>query len=286
MPHMLFAENLLGQFGVYWMGIVTLLAGISTANTVLGSVSKILSGMSQDDMIENSILAVPDGCIDILFCCDEKEPYATMCGTVLHPKVVRNKKTYSFGVRFLPGLSLKFKDVTMADFVETEIPLLDVINDKDLFDKITSSRDFNDQIQTFMVKYLKFSEASQRSDKFINLKKIMLAKINETAGQIKVKELADEAGYSVRYINRVFSEQFGIPPKMFCKLMRFQHLLGNLNDFEKDIFDTNLAQLATDLGYYDQSHMIKDFYELANTTPGKYVHLLKESEYKKRIIVI
>ncbi|OFV71896.1 APC family permease [Acetobacterium wieringae] len=51
MPHMLFAENLLGQFGVYWMGIVTLLAGISTANTVLGSVSKILSGMAQDEMM-------------------------------------------------------------------------------------------------------------------------------------------------------------------------------------------------------------------------------------------
>ena len=51
MPHMLFAENLLGQFGVYWMGIVTLLAGISTANTVLGSVGKILSGMASDNMM-------------------------------------------------------------------------------------------------------------------------------------------------------------------------------------------------------------------------------------------
>lgn len=240
----------------------------------------------QNDMIESSILAVPDGCIDILFCCDEKEPYATICGTVLHPKVVRNEKTYFFGVRFLPGLSLKFQDVTMSDFVETEIPLLDVINDKDLFEKITSSRDFNVQIQTFMATYLKFYEDSQRSDKFIHLKKTLLGKINETAGQIKVKELADEVGYSVRYINRVFSDEFGIPPKIFCKLMRFQHLLGNLNIFDKEIFDTNLAQLAIDLGYYDQSHMIKDFYELANTTPGKYIHLLKETEYKKRIIVI
>jgi amino acid transporter len=53
MPHMLFAENLLGDVGLYWMGIVTLLAGISTANTVLGSVSKILSGMAQDDMMPN-----------------------------------------------------------------------------------------------------------------------------------------------------------------------------------------------------------------------------------------
>ncbi len=49
LPHMIFAENLLGQFGIYWMGIVTLLAGVSTVNTVLGSVGRILSGMAQDE---------------------------------------------------------------------------------------------------------------------------------------------------------------------------------------------------------------------------------------------
>lgn len=240
----------------------------------------------QNDVSENSVIAVPDGSIDILFCCDEKEPYATVCGTVLQPKIVRNVKNYFFGVRFLPGQSFKFKNITMKDFVENEIPLLEVINDKDLFEKVTSSRDFNYQIQTFMIRYLKFYADSQASDKYVDLKKQMLKKINETAGQIKVQELADEAGYSVRYINRVFTEQFGLSPKLFCKLMRFQYLLSNLNDLDKEIFDTNLAQLAIELGYYDQSHMIKDFYELTNTTPGKYIHSLKEKEYKKRLIVI
>jgi len=240
----------------------------------------------QNDLSENSVIAVPDGSIDILFCCDEKEPYATICGTVLHPKIVRNKKHYFFGVRFLPGQSFKFKNITMKDFVENEIPLLEVINDKALFEKITSSRDFNYQIQTFMTQYLKFYVNSQASDKFADLKKYMLKKINDSAGQIKIKELADESGYSVRYINRVFSEEFGLPPKLFCKLMRFQYLLSNLNDLDKDIFDTNLAELAIELGYYDQSHMIKDFFELTNTTPGKYIHSLKEKEYKQRLIVI
>lgn len=46
MPHMLFAEKLLGKYGTYWMAIVTILAGTSTINTVLGSVTRILSGMS------------------------------------------------------------------------------------------------------------------------------------------------------------------------------------------------------------------------------------------------
>ncbi len=51
MPHIVFAEHLLGKAGVYWMSIVTLLAGISTTNTVLASVSRILSGMAESEMM-------------------------------------------------------------------------------------------------------------------------------------------------------------------------------------------------------------------------------------------
>jgi len=46
----------------------------------------------------------------------------------------------------------------------------------------------------------------------------------------KVKELADKTGYSVRYINKVFTDELGVPPKVFCKLIRFQYLLNSLND--------------------------------------------------------
>ena len=51
MPHMLFAENMLGTFGVMWMGFVSVCAAISTVNTVLGSVSRILGGMAENDML-------------------------------------------------------------------------------------------------------------------------------------------------------------------------------------------------------------------------------------------
>ncbi|MHB8127895.1 MAG: APC family permease [Mobilitalea sp.] len=47
LPHMVFAENVLGEVGSYWMGLVTILAGVSTINTVLASVTRILSGMSE-----------------------------------------------------------------------------------------------------------------------------------------------------------------------------------------------------------------------------------------------
>lgn len=51
LPHMTFAENLLGMGGRYWMGFVTLLAAASSVNTVFASVSKILQGMGSEGMV-------------------------------------------------------------------------------------------------------------------------------------------------------------------------------------------------------------------------------------------
>lgn len=84
----------------------------------------------------------------------------------------------------------------------------------------------------------------------------------------------------------MFNDELGLAPKVFCKLIRFQHLLYNMNEIDKDDNGLNLSELATEFGYYDQSHMIKDFNELSNITPTKYLHLLKKIEYKKRIILV
>ncbi|EKQ55570.1 MULTISPECIES: helix-turn-helix domain-containing protein [unclassified Clostridium] len=241
----------------------------------------------KEDTIKNSFIAVPDGCIDILFCCDDNDPYAHVCGTVLRPTLTHNNQNkYFFGVRFLPGSPFKFKNITMSDLVEQEIPFLEVMEDRELFEKITTSRDFNYQIQVFLERYIKLYVNLEEINKYKDLKKYIMNNIMQTAGKIKINELAEATGYSVRYINKTFSQEFGLSPKVFCKLMRFQYLLSILNDFDKDISDSNLAQISTDLGYYDQSHMIKDFYEFTNKTPSKYIHSLQEIEYKKRIVII
>lgn len=54
LPHMVFASNLLGRTGEVWMGIVSLLAGISTVNTVLGSIPRVFQGMAETDMLPAS----------------------------------------------------------------------------------------------------------------------------------------------------------------------------------------------------------------------------------------
>jgi len=51
LPHLVFAENLLGRPGAIWMAIVTMFASISTANTVLGTIPGIVSGMAKNDLM-------------------------------------------------------------------------------------------------------------------------------------------------------------------------------------------------------------------------------------------
>ncbi len=50
-PHMLYGIAILGKFGRYWMGIVSILAVISTANTVVNSLGYLMSGMGRINML-------------------------------------------------------------------------------------------------------------------------------------------------------------------------------------------------------------------------------------------
>jgi AraC-like DNA-binding protein len=240
-----------------------------------------------DGSVDTTISAVPDGCVDILFCCDDAAPFASVCGTVLHSQLVNFKKNkYYFGVRFLPGYMLKLKNAKMSDFIEQQVSLSDLLDDREFFERITSSHDFKYQMQLFMDKYLRNNEAYQTENIFEEMREFLIKKIIESKGQIKVSELAKISGYSERYVSKMFNDELGLAPKVFCKLIRFQHLLYNMNEIDKDDNGLNLSELAIELGYYDQSHMIKDFNELSNITPTKYLHLLKKTDYKKRIILV
>ena len=51
LPHMVFASNLLGRTGEVWMGIVSILASVSTVNTILGGIPRVFQGMAETDLL-------------------------------------------------------------------------------------------------------------------------------------------------------------------------------------------------------------------------------------------
>jgi AraC-like DNA-binding protein len=88
-----------------------------------------------------------------------------------------------------------------------------------------------------------------------------------TQGQSRVEPLMDETGWSRRHVTARFRRQLGITPKAYARLLRFQHATALLMDAGAG---RSLADVAMAAGYYDQSHLTRDFAALAGLTPGTY----------------
>ena len=82
---------------------------------------------------------------------------------------------------------------------------------------------------------------------------------------IKVEQLSMHSGLSIRQLQRFFRKYVGVTPKWVIKRFRLQEAAERL---EQD--DEDLADLAIELGYYDQAHFIKDFKAVIGQSPAAY----------------
>jgi AraC-like DNA-binding protein len=92
-------------------------------------------------------------------------------------------------------------------------------------------------------------------------------------GQVTLKEMLDQSGYSERQFERRFSSVAGFTPKQFVRILRYQstkrkYVTGNYK---------TLSELAQDSGYFDQSHFIREFKEFSGFDPKRYFSLLNDA---------
>lgn len=82
-----------------------------------------------------------------------------------------------------------------------------------------------------------------------------------------VRSVVRRVGLSERRFIQVFRAQVGLTPKRFCRVLRFQHV----REVASQAGTPNWAELARRCGYYDQSHLIRDFQELSGLCPTDYL---------------
>ena len=81
-----------------------------------------------------------------------------------------------------------------------------------------------------------------------------------------VGEVTAATGYSAKRFIRLFTDQGGVSPKRFCRILRLQAVLKRLASASP----VEWAEVALDGGYYDQSHLIHDFRAMTSLTPTQY----------------
>lgn len=223
----------------------------------------------------HTMSVIPDGCIDILFCCNTDKPFANVCGSVLKCKTINLQANNEyFGVRFLPKTEFNCSKYSIKDIIDNEVPLNDMfLVDDSTIRKIICEKDFYEKIKLFnkMIGSIIFScHSSTSSMKFV------LSKMYSSKGNISMKQLAEEMGYSTRYLRKKFEQCIGIPPKLFSQILRFQYSLFMLTKTnEYSIWD-----IINEIGYYDQAHFINEFKKFSHLTPNKLLyHTAKNSAY-------
>jgi len=78
-----------------------------------------------------------------------------------------------------------------------------------------------------------------------------------------VGAVAADLSVSERHLRRLFREAVGVGPKTFARLARFGRALAAARRSAA----ANWAGIASDVGYYDQAHLIADFRAIAGVTP-------------------
>ena len=82
-----------------------------------------------------------------------------------------------------------------------------------------------------------------------------------------VRNAAKHIGLSQRRFIQIFKAEVGMTPKLFSRIQRFQQTRTVI----RQSASVNWAALAFDLGYFDQSHLIREFLEFSGQSPTNYL---------------
>ncbi len=169
------------------------------------------------------------------------------------------------GVRFrLAGVS-PFVDKDMAEFTDRTVGLEEVFGPEGLELEarvgevgadVSAAKALLDQ---FFLRRLKPTFSWER---FCNMMRVM------EEGAISCQQLSERFSLSRRSVSRDFHRHLGLTPSFFARVVRFQGALARMMDGPKK--GETLTELASELGYFDQAHFVKDFKAFAGGIPGRY----------------
>jgi AraC-like DNA-binding protein len=207
----------------------------------------------------------PDGCADIVYS-PSVAPEPQLVGVMTSArKFALAAGQIGFGVRFRPGMSQAFLPLPALEMTDQRIGLGDLWG--------SDARRLAQQISEAKspMRCIELMEARLRAPGGITVVQRLCASVVQQAGQVRIDDLAFQAGLSARQLRRLFLDQVGLSPKHFCRVIRFRSSLSRLPQAGRG----DWAQVALDSGYYDQAHFINEFREFSGYTPGEFAALAR-----------
>jgi len=87
--------------------------------------------------------------------------------------------------------------------------------------------------------------------------------IRQHNGMIPIEKMAGKLGISRQAVARQFAGKVGVSPKQYSRLIHFNTVQKFLNSHP----NASWLDITYRFDYFDQSHLIKDFYQFTGTSP-------------------
>ncbi len=95
--------------------------------------------------------------------------------------------------------------------------------------------------------------------------------IRARRGGANARVLTDEFHYGEKQLRRIFLERVGVGPKAMARIARINCAARLIRASGR-----THADIAAQAGYFDQSHLIRDFREICGTTPLQYARNMSD----------
>jgi AraC-like DNA-binding protein len=116
-----------------------------------------------------------------------------------------------------------------------------------------------------------FQQRMPAPDKTVGLAGQLVEQILQDREIKTVDDLVNRTSIGKRSLQRLFSEYVGVSPKWVIRRYRLHELIERFQPCE----ETDWPQLALELGYFDQAHLINDFRSITGYSPTEYQKLIQ-----------
>jgi len=173
-------------------------------------------------------------------------------------------QNYCIVVEFKPNTAKYFIPEKLHVFQNAVIDIFDIWGKsaRKLAQKIDAEKFDNhkiEHIEDFLIHKL-----SRTNESIIDL---AIGSLINYKGFIEVTAMAHHAGLSSSQFRKRFKEEVGISPSQYCKIVRVN---SSLSIMQKNNH-RSLTQITYELGYFDQSHFIKDFKSIMGRSPTAFL---------------
>lgn len=201
---------------------------------------------------------IPDGCVDIIVNRQAPSSWkaAFVVGLMTQFEILSLSQTQSvFGIRFYTESVQSILKFPVSAFVGQHVYLEDIWGTEGLFmvQEISAADAVSEIIEIVerkLAQILYYNDTPSNSLLHTSMQYMYAYK-----GGISTSDLAEKLSYSERHLRRTFDRELGLSPKEMLGIVRFQSMLQELYRGTYSSF----TDIAMKHGYYDQSHLIKNF---------------------------